>query len=152
MALKTFIFLLTLVEVVAVVAAFKLLGFWPTIGLFVASFMLGGYLLQAQGLATMERFVGRLERREAPMDEAWDGACLMVAALLFIIPGFATDLLALLLLLPPVRRLLRLLLEKSGTVEGNYWFDARVLKPARNIREDVIEAEYVEITRDPDAR
>lgn len=86
------------------------------------------------------------------MDEAWDGFCLLIAAFLFIIPGFATDLLALLLLLPPVRRLLRLLLEKSGTVEGNYWFDARVLKPARNIREDVIEAEYVEITRDPDAR
>lgn len=145
MNLRLFIFLLTAVEVVTVVACVTLLGFLSTLGLCFLSMIVGGLLLQRQGLATAERFVSRLEAGQPPMDEAWDGFCIMIAAFLFIIPGLATDLLALLLLIPPVRRLLRQVLAASGAVKGHYWFDGAVLRaPAPN----VIDATYYEIPSD----
>jgi len=145
MNLRLFIFLLTAVEVVTIVACVTMLGFLSTLGLCFLSMIVGGVLLQRQGLATAERFVSRLEFGEPPMDEAWDGFCIMIAAFLFIIPGLATDMLALLLLVPPFRRILRQVLVGSGAVKGHYWFDGTVLKaPTPN----VIDATYHEVPND----
>lgn len=143
MTLRFFVFLLTVLEVVTLVASIKLFGFLATLGLCFLSMIIGGALLQRQGLITAEKFITRLEFGQAPMDEAWDGFCIMVAAVLFIIPGMATDLLALLLLIPPVRRLLRHLLVSSGAVQGSYWFDGKVLAPSQAT---VIEATWHEVT------
>lgn len=131
------------------VACVKLLGGLATLGLTVLSMLLGGWLLRQQGLRTAEQMVGRLEAGQAPMDEAWDGFCLIAAAFLLIIPGLLTDLLALLLFIPPLRRALRKLLERSGAVEGHYWFDAKVLAPTRS---RIIETTYQDITPPPAAQ
>lgn len=142
MPLRAFVFLLTIIEVITLVVCFKLLGVLATLGLCFLSLIVGGALLQQQGLVTAEKFVSKLEFGEPPMDEAWDGFCIMIAALLFIIPGLATDMLALLLLIPPVRRLLRQALVGSGAVTGHYWFDRQVLVAPRAT---VIEASWHEV-------
>jgi UPF0716 protein FxsA len=141
--LGVIILLLTIAEVVTIVACVKLLGFWATLGLTLLAMVLGSWLLRVQGLKTADRLVGRLEVGEPPMDEAWDGFCLILAAFLLIIPGLMTDLLALLLFIPPLRRLLRTLLDRTGSVQGHYWFDAKVLAPTRN---RIIETTYQDVT------
>lgn len=143
MTLRLFIFILALVEVVTIVACITLLGFLSTLGLCFLSMIIGILLLQYQGLATAERFVSRLQAGQPPMDEAWDGFCMMVAAMLFITPGLATDMLALLLLIPPIRHLLRHVLVASGAVKGHYWFDATVLEAPQG---SVIDATYRDVT------
>ncbi len=144
MTLRLFIFILTLVEVVTVVACITLLGFLSTLGLCFLSMIIGTLLLQRQGLATAERFVTRLQAGQPPMDEAWDGFCIMVAGMLFIIPGLATDMLALILLVPPIRRLLRQVLVASGAVKGHYWFDRSAV--LNSPRSNVIDATYRDVT------
>lgn len=67
----------------------------------------GAWLVKHQGLAVGRRFQERLARGEAPDKEVADGAILLVAGLLLLFPGFVTGALGLLLLLPPVRALLR---------------------------------------------
>lgn len=138
-----FILLLTVAEVIAIVASLKLLGFWLTLLMTIAAMFIGSLLLRWQGLATAQKFMTRLEYGQAPMEEAWDGFCIMLAAFLFIIPGLVTDFLALLLLIPPVRRLLRAILSRTGAFEGNYWFDSSALAPSRA---GVIETTYEEVT------
>lgn len=143
MSLRLFVFLLTLVEVVTVVACIRLLGFGSTVLLCLLSFVLGSALLRWQGLATAEKFIGQLEAGNAPMDAAWDGVCILIAAGLFMIPGLATDLLALLLLIPFVRRVLHQVVMTSGVVKGHYWFDQNSLRVVPG--PGVIEASYTEV-------
>lgn len=67
----------------------------------------GAWLVKHQGLAVGRRLQDRLARGEAPDKEVADGAILLVAGLLLLFPGFVTGAAGLLLLLPPVRALLR---------------------------------------------
>ena len=122
MLLKLFPLFLTILEVITLVVSTKLIGFWATLLFIIMGFVLGGWLLRRQGLATAERFVTKLQGGEAPLAETWDAACLVVAAILFILPGFLSDLLALLLLLPLVRAGLRKVIFRTRFAEQHYWF------------------------------
>lgn len=145
MFLGPFFLLLLISEVVALVVCLKTLGFLATLGLYFLSILIGGWLLRRQGLSTLERFATRMEFGEPPMTETWDGFCVMAAAFLFILPGVVSDVVAILLLIPPLRRLLWALLQKSGRVDGHYWFDARAIKRSRA---NVVEAEWREVDHD----
>ncbi len=81
---------------------------WALIGLF-ASMSLGGSLVRQAGFQAMTRARDALNRGEAPARSLFDGACLLAAGALFVFPGFLTDAVAVLLLLPPVRWVLFLL-------------------------------------------
>lgn len=48
-----------------------------------------------------------MDRGEVPVQEVFDGICLAAAGLLLMLPGFFTDMVAVILLLPPVRAALR---------------------------------------------
>jgi UPF0716 protein FxsA len=137
--LRFFILLLTVAEVMALVASFTLLGFWATLALSFLAMMIGGAILRREGLKTAERFVTKLEFGHAPMEESWDGLCLMVAAILFIIPGLVTDFVALILLVPPVRRALYRVFARPG----DYRYDEAALAPSRVT---IIEGHWQDIT------
>jgi len=141
--LRLLVVLFTVCEVVTVVASVKLLGGWLTLGLAVAAFWLGTVLLRRQGLRTAESFVRQMQFGQAPMVEAWDGACLMAAAFLFMLPGLFSDFIAVLLLLPFVRQGLKSWLFNSRLTRGNYWFDDKAVPKGQ-----VIDAEWHEIRRD----
>ncbi|MDR3439613.1 FxsA family protein [Telmatospirillum sp.] len=98
------------IEIAAVITVAGWLG-WPgAIAGIVLSGALGLALLQRQGLATARVAQDQMRQGEMPVGALFDGTCLALAGLLLLLPGFVTDLLALPLLLPPVRRLLGLAL------------------------------------------
>lgn len=90
------------------------IGLGWTLALVIGTALLGTMLLRAQGLATMGRARASLDRGEVPMREVFDGACLLVGGALLLTPGFATDTIGFLLLLPPVRTLMLSRLRQSG--------------------------------------
>jgi UPF0716 protein FxsA len=90
------------------------IGLGWTLALVIATALLGTMLLRAQGLATMGRARASLDRGEVPMREVFDGACLLVGGALLLTPGFATDTVGFLLLLPPVRTVMLSRLRQSG--------------------------------------
>jgi UPF0716 protein FxsA len=140
--IKFLVLLLTIAEVITLVASIKLLGFGLTLVLAVVAMIGGVALLRRQGLQTLERFVTRLEFGQAPMEESWDGFCLLAASILLIIPGLFTDLVALLLLIGPLRRGLYRWLSRGERMKGHYWFDQKALAPSKAT---IIDAEYVEV-------
>jgi UPF0716 protein FxsA len=99
--------LLPLVEIAGFIIVGDAIGLWPTLALVIAAALLGGALVRLQGLSAWRRVQAALARREAPVVEVFDAFCVMAAGILFAVPGFFTDILALFLLLPPVRALLR---------------------------------------------
>ncbi len=82
-------------------------GFLAALFLCFASAIVGGALVRHQGLNTLVSIQEALDRGEMPVDKIFDGMCLFIAGALFILPGFFSDFLATLLLLPPVRTFLR---------------------------------------------
>ncbi|MEM7057386.1 MAG: FxsA family protein [Pseudomonadota bacterium] len=82
------------------------LGTWPTIGLVVLTALIGSILLRQQGVAALRDFQGRLAAGENPGRLLADGAMILVAGALLLTPGFFTDAVGFLLLIPGIRRAL----------------------------------------------
>lgn len=83
------------------------IGFWKTIGVVVLTALVGAALLQQQGLATLRKAQASLQENRFPMDEVFDGLCLIFAGALLLTPGFFTDGIGLLMFVPPFRAVLR---------------------------------------------
>lgn len=112
------LFLVAVAEIALFIQVGQWIGLGPTVLAVVATTLLGAALLRAQGLGALRRAQAALDRRELPVKELFDGACILIGGLLLIMPGFLTDMLGLLFLLPPVRALLRLALRHSRLVRG----------------------------------
>lgn len=96
-----------LIEIAVFIEIGGQIGLGATLVLIVLTAVLGTWQLRAQGLATLNRARGQLERGVLPAYELFDGLCLLVAGALLLTPGFVTDALGLLLFLPPFRAALR---------------------------------------------
>lgn len=92
------------------------IGLWSTLGLVFLTAIVGTWLLRAQGLATLQRARGELDAGRLPARELFDGACLLVAGAFLLTPGFFTDGVGFLLLLPPFRIVLRRYFAQRVTV------------------------------------
>src|SRR3546814_10773500 len=95
-------------EIAVFIQVGSAIGVWPTIARTVATTRAGSLLLRAQGLATLLRARAQMDKGELPAREMLEGVCLVLAGGLLTVPGFVTDTLGLLLVIPPVRHMLRL--------------------------------------------
>ncbi len=82
------------------------LGLWPTLAIVVATALLGSALLRTQGLSTLEELKRTTETGQSPAGPLANGALILVAGLLLLTPGFFTDSIGFLLMVPPFRMLL----------------------------------------------
>jgi len=122
-----------LVELYFLIQVGAQIGALPTIGLSILTALLGGALVQVQGLSVLVRVREAMAREQLPALEMLDGALLLVAGLVLLLPGFVTDVLGFLLLVPGLRRLLiarfvYLLPEQSPPGQGSVRTGPRVIK------------------------
>jgi UPF0716 protein FxsA len=100
-----------LLEVTVIIKMGDLIGGWMTFLLLVGIGLLGAYLVKVQGARIWRRLRIELEMGRMPAETLWDGLCTLVAGCLFLIPGFLTDIIGLLFLLPPIREIIKRLLK-----------------------------------------
>ncbi len=96
-----------LLELALLIRAGQVLGFWPTLAIVVGTAVLGATLLRRQGLQVLTRLSAELAAGRPPIQPLADGAMLLLAGAFLIAPGLLTDVIGLLLLLPPVRAAIR---------------------------------------------
>ncbi|ROP35286.1 UPF0716 protein FxsA [Saccharothrix texasensis] len=94
------------VEVTALVAAYGAWGLLPTLGLLLLGGVVGSVLLRREGARAVAAFSEAVRTRRAPHQEVADGVLIAAAAFLIILPGFVSDVVGLVLLFPPARRVL----------------------------------------------
>lgn len=99
--------LVPLVELFVIIQVAGLIGGWETLLLLIVVGVLGAWLVKLQGISTMVKVSRAVSERRVPDKELIDGFLILVAAVLLLIPGFASDVLALGLLFPPTRALVR---------------------------------------------
>lgn len=96
--------LVPLLELYLLIKVGGILGAIPTISLVVFSAVLGTLLVRFQGFSTLQRVGLTLGRGEIPAIEMLEGVVLLLSGVLFLIPGFFTDMLGFLCLIPGLRR------------------------------------------------
>jgi UPF0716 protein FxsA len=99
-------------ELYVIIKVGELIGVWPTLILLLADALLGSWLLKHEGRGAWRRFNEALAARRFPGREVADGALIIVGGTLLLTPGFLTDIVGALLLLPPTRAIARRLLKR----------------------------------------
>ena len=81
-------------------------GGWSTVGLVILTAVVGLALVRIQGLGVLKKLNDGMHGGPFPAGAAFDGIALFMAGAMLVIPGFMTDTLGFLLLIPPLRRAL----------------------------------------------
>jgi UPF0716 protein FxsA len=130
---------LVLAEIAGFILVGKAIGVLATLGLVLFGMIAGSILLRRQGMATLMKVQAEVAAGRVPARPIAEGAVLAVAALLIIIPGFVSDIVGILLLIPPVREALwqtiRRRLQIRYTAQG-------MVSPSRAAVVDLDQSEY----------
>jgi UPF0716 protein FxsA len=112
------LFILTpLIEIYLFIEIGSVIGALQTILLIVVTAVIGVALLRRQGLTTMRKVQTQMQQGELPAVGMLEGMMLFFAGALLLTPGFFTDTIGFILLIPPLRKALALwFLERSGTI------------------------------------
>ncbi|TYW39307.1 FxsA family protein [Vibrio cholerae] len=106
------------IEIALFIQVGGVLGVWPTIALVMLTAIVGASLVRSQGLQTLLTVQQRLAQGQLPAQQILEGVMLAVAGVLLLTPGFFTDILGMLVLLPAPRAYLAKQL-MSRVVVGN---------------------------------
>ena len=120
-----------LIEIYLFIKIGSKIGAFNTISLILITAVLGIYYARYEGLNTLKSGMSRIINNKLPLYEILSGATLAFASLLLIFPGFATDVMGLLLIFPPTRKLLFNFLSKKF--------------PKENKKKDFIEGDFEDI-------
>jgi len=105
MGFPAFLLALPLIEIAGFVLIGPYLGVAGTLAEILLTGMLGMAIVRQQGFETLVRLRAAAEAGETPLPVVADGGAKVLAGLLLTVPGFFTDAIGLLLLIPPVRKL-----------------------------------------------
>jgi len=101
------------VELYLLIVIGRVVGPLTTVGVIVVTGMVGWSMVKVQGLSTLRRIRAETAQGRLPAEEMVAGLCLLGSGLLLVTPGFLTDTVGFLVLIPPLRRALaRQLMER----------------------------------------
>jgi len=143
MGLIAALFAVPLVEIVLFVTVGSWLGVGPTLLIVLGTGVAGVAILRHQGTQAMRGLRSATQQLRDPIGPMADSAVVAFGAVLLILPGFLTDTLGLLLMIPPLRRMLIAALARRVVVQGMPFGT-----PSRRSGSDVIDGEFFEVTPD----
>lgn len=108
MAILVLAFLVVpIAELAVIIAVGSEIGVLNTVALLIVVSVVGAWLAKREGLGVLRRIQAQLDAGRMPGAELVDGFLVLFAGALLLTPGFLTDCLAVALLLPPVRAVVR---------------------------------------------
>jgi len=112
--------IIPLAEILLFMLVGEQVGFLQTLFLAFLTAVIGGWIVKYQGLNTLADIRMAMDRGQMPLDELFDGICLIIAGATLITPGFLTDFIGFVLLVPPAREAMRHIIRNHTTwgVEG----------------------------------
>ena len=133
------IILIPIIEIYLFIKVGSQIGALNTILLIFFTAFVGIYYAKYEGLNTVKSGFSQLVKNEVPAYEIISGAAIAIAALLLITPGFATDVVGFLLIIPLTRKLI------LGKISRN-------IKKKKNKKNDFIEGEFKDIDEEDDGK
>mgnify|MGYP000102927194 FL=1 len=140
--MNSILLLIILVPIIEIYLFIKIgaqIGAISTILLILSTAIIGIYYAKYEGLNTLKSGFAQLSRNMSPTYEMISGAAIAFAALLLIIPGFATDIMGFLIIFPVTRKFIFSKFSKE-------------LKPKKTEKNNFIDGEYEDIESDDDKK
>ena len=108
-----------LAEIAGFVVVGRTLGLWWTLALVIGTGLLGAFLLRQQGLHLLKKLSQESQQGQIPAGSVVDGAMIVVAGILLLLPGFITDIVGIALFIPFVRKFLWSMIGRRIVVVGS---------------------------------
>jgi UPF0716 protein FxsA len=136
-----------LVELFLLIQVGQVIGPLWTIAALVVVSVLGAWLVRREGPRAWRRFRDALEQGRLPTDEVIEGALVLFGGVLLLTPGFLSDALGLVLMIPPTRALVAGQLKRrlGARMSLSIFGTGRRSRPAR--RDDVVDVEVINVER-----
>ncbi|USG61387.1 FxsA family protein [Sneathiella marina] len=147
-----------LVEILVFIEVGSEIGALNTVLITVVTAVIGMALLRVQGLGVLMRAQQAIERKEAPVNEIFEGVFLAIAGLFLLIPGFVTDAIGFLLFLPPLRRALASYMAKHSKFAARASYQQGGQRPPGGTgpvidgEYEVVEDDAPQLNNDPDSQ
>ena len=135
----TAIILVPIIEIYLLIKIGSQIGALTTITLIFVTAILGVFYARYEGINTLRSGLTQLVKNESPIYEIISGAAITVAAMLLIIPGFATDIIGFFLIFPLTRNLILKILSSKVQVK-------------KNKKEEFIDGEYQDLEKEDDKK
>ncbi|MGO2509440.1 MAG: FxsA family protein [Vibrio hibernica] len=153
--------LVPIIEITLFIQVGGMIGLWPTIAIVLTTAIVGASLVRSQGIQTIMSVQSRLQQGELPAQQIVEGIMLAVAGVLLLTPGFMTDFLGMMILLPGPRAIFakqlmkRIKINTANQPFGGGFQSGNAQDPFRHSEHDqqgdVFEGEYEKQT-DEDKR
>lgn len=153
--------IMPIIEIAILVQVGGMIGGLNTVALVIVTAFVGAFLVKREGIQTLQTAQSKMQQNMIPGRELVEGMMLVVAGILLVTPGFITDILGFLLVLPGSRHYFAAQLSKHlqmrvVTPTGTYSQPGAGQpysrpRPGRN-DEDVIEGEYADKTEQDEDR
>ena len=128
-----------IIEIYLFIKVGSYIGAFNTISLILITAIIGIIYARYEGFNTLKSGMSQIIKNQLPIYEIISGAALAFAALLLILPGFATDIIGFLLIFPPTRKLL---FKKVTNKYSNQ----------NNNKQDFINGEFEDLDEDNDRK
>ena len=135
-----------LIEIALFIQVGDAIGLWPTLGTVVLTAVIGSALVRQQGLYTLSKIQNSLQNMAGVGEQLAHGMLIFISGVLLLTPGFFTDFIGFLLLMPAVRRfVVSYILARiaANDIQMNVYTDGN------SAQDDVFDAEYEDITKSP---
>lgn len=141
-----------LIEIGLFIQVGGLIGLWPTLLIVLVTAIIGSYLVKQQGLQALNQVADSFNRLRNPAEPMAHGAMILFAGALLLTPGFFTDTVGFLLLVPGIRSWAfrelrkRVNVQSSFTVHGS--MGGRDFRAGPTRDDSVIDGEFEDVTQD----
>ncbi len=95
----------------------EMIGVGPTLGMIILTAFIGITMLKWQGLSTLQRAQENLQENKIPATELVEGIILLLCGALLLTPGFFTDTVGFLMLIPPIRQAVAKIVVEKGKLQ-----------------------------------
>ncbi len=136
-----------LIEIALFIQVGGLIGLWPTLGIVILTAIAGTWLVRSQGRMALGQLQNSFSSLEDPTEPLAHGAMILISGALLLTPGFFTDLVGFLLLIPQFR--LAVIRYVASRVTVRSFQMGGTQQPGHEPRGPVIDGEFEEIRTEP---
>lgn len=140
---------LPIIEIALFIQVGGAIGLWPTLAAVIASAVAGAMIIRSHGFQTLRRVETSMAEGRDPAGPIAHGVLIFAAGILLLIPGFFTDAIGLVLLLPPVRA--KMIRWGAGRTTVAVFGRGRTGQKPPPQHAETVEAEYEVVEDDPQA-
>ena len=101
-----FFIVIPLIEVMLFITIGKYIGLWNTIIIIIITGIIGAILVKSQGITILNKALGEIKSNKIPIFSIFEGIAILIAGAFLLTPGFLTDTLGCILLIPKTRNLI----------------------------------------------